>query len=112
MFIIGEKYLLNGFLYKNLQLRIISIIINDSYEIIIITDANTEINIINNNCTGRLATGSCTFDVQYNPSAENIRGRPNYGKTDNTITVTATPASGGGALKQIFNVQNHSQKNY
>ena len=67
--------------------------------------ANTEINIINNNCTGRLATGSCTFDVQYNPSAENIRGRPNYGKTDNTITVTATPASGGGALKQIFNVQ-------
>ena len=67
--------------------------------------ANTEINIINNKCTGRLVTGSCTFDVQYNPSAENIRGRPNYGKTDNTITVTAAPASGGGALKQIFNVQ-------
>ena len=40
--------------------------------------ANTEINIINNKCTERLATGSCTFDVQYNPSAENIRGKSCY----------------------------------
>lgn len=42
--------------------------------------ADTEINIINNNCTGKLATGSCSFDVQYNPSNANIRGSNSYKK--------------------------------